>query len=241
VASREWLLARTFVDVSDTLVADFDVLDFLAVLAGRCVELLGVSEAGLMLADSEGVLRVAASSSDTMNLLELFELQHDDGPCVDCYRTKAPVRADDLRSAMSRWPRFAPEALAAGFTSVYAVPMRLRDQVIGSLNLLRSAPGGLDSDELQIAQALADVATIGILQHRAASESKLIAEQLQYALNSRIVIEQAKGVLSASAGLDMDHAFGVLRSYARNNNRRLGEVAQEIAQGTLAPETVVGS
>jgi len=241
VPSRETLLARTFVDVSDTLVLDFDVVDFLAVLAGRCVELLGVSEAGLMLADAEGVLRVAASSSDTMNLLELFELQHDDGPCVDCFRNKTPIREENLRDALSRWPRFAPEAIAAGFSAVYALPMRLREQVIGSLNLLRAEPGVLDSDELLVAQALADVATIGILQHRAASESRLIAEQLQYALNSRIVIEQAKGVLSEHAGLDMDEAFKRIREYTRNHNRLLTEVAQDIARGSLPAADVVGS
>lgn len=240
VASRETLLARTFVDVSDTLVADFDVLDFLTVLAGRCVELLGVSEAGLMLADSEGVLRVAASSSHTMNLLELFELQHDDGPCVDCYRNKVPVREDDLQTALSRWPRFGPEAIAAGFNAVYALPMRLRDQVIGSLNLLRAEPGALDGDELIVAQALADVATIGILQHRAASEGRLIAEQLEFALTSRVVIEQAKGVLSASAKVDMDTAFAGMRGYARSHNQRLTDVAGAIASGSLAATTVLG-
>jgi GAF domain-containing protein len=240
VPSRETQLARTFVDISDTLVLDFDIVDFLGVLAGRCVQLLGVSEAGLMLADSEGVLRVAASSSHTMNLLELFELQYDDGPCVDCYRTKAPVREADLHDAVSRWPRFAPEAIAAGFNSVYALPMRLRDQVIGSLNLLCTEPGVLDADELQVAQALADVATIGILQHRAASESRLIAEQLQYALSSRIFIEQAKGVLSANAGLDMDSAFIAMRDYARSHNRLLAEVARAIAEGSLAATDVLG-
>jgi GAF domain-containing protein len=241
VASRETLLARTFVDVSDTLVADFDVLDFLTVLAGRCVELLGVSEAGLMLADADGVLRVAASSSHTMKLLELFELQHDDGPCVDCYRTKAPVREYDLARALSRWPRFAPEAIAAGFTSAYALPMRLRDMVIGSLNLLRAEPGDLDGDELLVAQALADVATIGILQHRAADESKLVAEQLQHALNSRVAIEQAKGVLAASADLSMEEAFNAIRRYARNTNARLVDVALEIADRSLTGPTVMGT
>ena len=239
MTTRETLLARTFVDISDTLVADFDVLDFLTMLASRCVELLGVSEAGLMLADADGVLRVAASSSHTMNLLELFELQHDDGPCVDCYRTKAPVREDDLQSALDRWPRFTPEAIAGGFHSVYALPMRLRDQVIGSLNLLRADPGLLDGDALIVAQALADVATIGILQHRAAKESKLVAEQLEYALQSRIVIEQAKGVLSARADVDMDAAFSGMRRYARNHNRRLTDVASEIATGKLSASVVL--
>lgn len=237
MASRETLLARTFVDISDTLVADFDVLDFLTMLANRCVELLGVSEAGLMLADANGVLRVAASSSHKMNLLEL---QHDDGPAVDCYRTKAPVREDNLQEAAVRWPEFAPEAIAAGFSSVYALPMRLRDKVIGSLNLLRSEPGELGADELIVAQALADVATIGILQHRAASESQLVAEQLQYALNSRVVIEQAKGVLSAGAGLDMDEAFAAIRKYARGHNQRLIDVAGAIANRSLDARLVSG-
>ena len=241
MTSRERLLAQTFVDVSDTLVLDFDVLDFLALLADRCVELLEVSEAGLMLADPDGVLRVAASSSDAMNLLELFELQHDDGPCVDCYRTKAAVHADDLHDAVDRWPRFAPEAIMAGYSSVYAVPMRLRDQVIGSLNLLRAEPGALDRDELLVAQALADVATIGILQHRAASESRLIAEQLQYALNSRVAIEQAKGILSASVGLEMDEAFKAMRSYARSHNRRLADVARDLTERTLTPAAVLSA
>lgn len=234
------MLARAFVDISDTLVADFDILDFLTVLAGRCVEFLGVTEAGLMLADADGVLRVAASSSHTMNLLELFELQHDDGPCVDCYRTKAPVREGDLHVALSRWPRFAPEAIAAGFNSAYALPMRLRDQVIGSLNLLRADPGELESDDLLIAQSLADVATIGILQHRAARETQLVSEQLQYALNSRIVIEQAKGVLSETLGVDMDDAFTVMRTYARNHNLRLVEVAGAIADRTLDTDAMLG-
>jgi len=234
VASRETLLARTFVDVADTLVADFDIVDFLGVLAGRCVEFFGVSEAGLMLVDADGVLQVAASSSHTMNLLELFELQHEDGPCIDCYRSKAPIREDDLSAATGRWPRFGPEALAAGFHAVYALPMRLRDQVIGSLNLLRAEPGQMDDNDLLVAQSLADVATIGILQHRAADERRLIAEQLEFALKSRIVIEQAKGVLSAHLGLDMAESFTALRQYARNHNRKLHDVAGAITSGALA-------
>ncbi len=234
------MLARAFVDVSDTLVADFDVVDFLTMLAGRCVELLAVSEAGLMLADSDGVLRVAASSSHAMKLLELFELQHDDGPCVDCFRNRVPVREDDLQQALSRWPRFAPEAIDAGFNSAYALPMRLRDEVIGSLNLLRAEPGLLDGDDLLVAQSLADVATIGILQHRAAGESRLVAEQLQYALNSRVLIEQAKGVLAAASGLEMEAAFTSLRQYARSHNERLIEVARAIADRSLPASTVIG-
>jgi hypothetical protein len=168
-----------------------------------------------------------------MELLELFEIQQDEGPCLDCYRTGNPVRCPDLSAAVGRWPRFAPEALAHGYGSVYALPMRLRAQVIGSLNLLRELPGELDANDLVAAQALADVATIGILQQRAASEQRLLAEQLQYALDSRVTIEQAKGVIAEHARLDMDAAFSALRQYARNHNERLVEVAHNVAARTL--------
>jgi len=232
VAQREILLARTFVDVADTLVADFDVVDFLTVLTTRCVELFDLSEAALLLGNGDGV-RVAASSSHEMQLLELFEIQHDDGPSLDCYRTGTRVRCPDLRAATDRWPRFAPEAVASGWESVYALPMRLRDETIGSLNLLRAEPGDLDPADLVAAQALADVATIGILQHRAAEERRLLAEQLQYALDSRVAIEQAKGVVAQHAGLGMDDAFSALRRYARDHNQRLVDVAHAIANRTL--------
>ena len=235
---RETLLARTFVDVADTLVADFDVVDFLTLLTSRCVELFELSEAALLLADPPRGLRVAASSSHEMRVLELFEIQHDDGPSVDCYHAAAPVQCEDLRKGTERWPRFAREALASGWASVHALPMHLRDEVIGALNLLRAEPGPLPPTDLVAAQALADVATIGILQHRTAEEHRLLAEQLQYALNSRVVVEQAKGVLAEHAGLDMDDAFCALRQYARNHNRRLVDVAHAVAERTIAPAEV---
>jgi transcriptional regulator with GAF, ATPase, and Fis domain len=232
-------MAQTFVDISDTLVAEFDVVEFPSVLAGRCVELLDVSEAGLMLADQSGALRIAASSSHTMNLLELFELQHEDGPCTECYRNQGAVGEDDLTTAVDRWPRFVPEALAAGFHSAYALPVRLRDNVIGSLNLLRIESGAIDADDLVLAQALADVATIGILQHRTATENKLVAENLQYALNSRVIIEQAKGVLAAHADVDMDEAFNAMREYARRHHQNLADVAREVAsRGPIVDEVL---
>ena len=238
MAPREELLARTFVDVADTLVADFDVVDFLTLLTVRTVELFALSEAGLLLADPTGGVNVAASSSHRMELLELFEIQHDEGPCLDCFRTGNPVRCPDLTTAFSRWPRFAPEAVAHGYSSVYALPMRLRNQVIGSLNLLREVEGELDENDLVAAQALADVATIGILQQRAASEQRLLAEQLQYALDSRVTIEQAKGVIAEYAGLDMDSAFSALRLYSRNHNARLVDVALAVAGRTLPASAV---
>jgi GAF domain-containing protein len=238
VTDRDELLARTFVEVADTLVRGFDIVDFLSSLALRCVELFETVEAGLMVAESPGSVQVVASSSHQMHLLELFEVQQDQGPCLDCYRTGAPVTSADLAVETGRWPTFAPEALAAGFSSVHALPMRLRDDVIGSLNLLVRPAGGLEPADLTAAQALADVATISILQHRAAEEARLLAEQLQYALNSRVTIEQAKGVLSERSGLDPDTAFESLRNYSRNHNLRLVDVAEGVVRRTLDVDTV---
>jgi transcriptional regulator with GAF, ATPase, and Fis domain len=236
--NREELLNRTFVDVADTLVADFDIVEFLTLLAARCVELFDLAAAGLLLADPQGGVSVAASSDERTQLLELFELQHDEGPCLDCYRQGVAVRCEDLEVDGGRWPTFTPEARARGFASVYALPMRLRQQVIGSLNLLRAEPHGLDVTSLVAAQALADVATIGILQHRAAQEHQLLAEQLQYALTSRVVVEQAKGVLAEHGRLTMDEAFAALRRYSRNHNARLADVARAVVERTLPADSI---
>ena len=241
MASRETLLARTFVEAADTMVADFDVVDFLTTLATRCVELFDASEAGFMLAGPGGGLQVAASSSGSMNHLELFELQHNEGPCVDCYRQGQLVKSEDLRRDLQTWPEFGPEALRAGFESAYALPMRLRETTIGSLNLLRDRPGALAEDDLVDAQALADVATIGLLQHRAADDSQLLTGQLQYALNSRVVIEQAKGVLAQQGDLTIDDAFTALRGYARHHNQRLSDVAHAVAERSLPADAILGS
>jgi GAF domain-containing protein len=235
---RELLLARTFVDLADTLVTDFDVVDFMTTLSSRCVELFDASEAGLMLDSGDG-LAVAASSSRSMNHLELFELQHDEGPCVDCFRSGEPIVSLDLSQDLERWPRFAPEALAADFQAVYALPLRLRDTTIGSLNLLRVERGPLSDDDLSAAQALADVATIGLLQHRAAEDAERLTGQLQHALESRIVIEQAKGVLAEHSKLSTDLAFEALRRYSRNYNRRLSDVARDIIERALDPANIV--
>lgn len=230
--SRE-LLTRTFVDVADTLVADFDIVEFLTLLSTRCVELFDLAAAGLLLADPYGGVSVAASSDERMQLLELFELQHDEGPCLDCYHEGVAIVCEDLEQERTRWPVFTSEARSCGFASVYALPMRLRDTIIGSLNLLRADTHGLDALDLEAAQALADVATIGILQHRAAAEHQLLAEQLQYALTSRVVVEQAKGVVAEYARVTMDDAFDALRSYSRNHNRRLVDVARALVDRTL--------
>jgi len=231
--SREALLSRTLVELADTLVADFDVVDLLSLLIDRCVDVVDVGAAGLMLSAPEGDLRVMASSSQATRLLELFELQAQEGPCLDAYRTGQPVANQDLAAANVQWPRFAAEALAAGFRSVHALPMRLRGQVLGALNLFHREPGKMRTADLEAAQALADVATIAILQHQAALDAKILNEQLNHALNSRIVIEQAKGMVAERQDLGMQQAFDALRNHARTHNRRLAEVAQDIVGGRL--------
>src|ERR1700685_471279 len=229
---RERRLAETFVELADTLIDYFDVIDFLQVLAVRCVELLGVGAAGIMLAGQGGSLMTVAASDERARLLELFEIQNDEGPCRDCYRLGAAVVNVDLDGARERWPQFAPQAIARGFRSANALPLRLRSQVIGSLNLFHADADGLDSAELRLAQALADAATIGILQQRSIRRGEVVAGQLQAALTSRVVIEQAKGVLAERLQISTDDAFAVLRTAARSRNRLLSDLAREVASGS---------
>jgi GAF domain-containing protein len=235
---REAKLARTLVELADTLVADFDVVELLTLLTDRCVDVLDVDAAGLMLVSVEGDLRVMASSSEAARLLELFEVQSQEGPCLDCFRTGQPVLNQDLAATGGRWPRFSAEAFADGFRAVHAVPMRLRGNIIGALNLFHAEPTHLPGADIEAAQALADVATIAVLQHRAALEAQVLNEQLSQALNTRIVIEQAKGVVAERQRLDMEQAFAYLRTYARNHNRRLADVAREVIAGTLPAEAL---
>jgi GAF domain-containing protein len=235
---REAVLARTLVELADTLVADFDVVELLTLLADRCVEVLDVGAAGLMLAAPGGELRVMASSSEAMRVLELFELQAQEGPCLDCYRTGLPVVNQNLTAVNGRWPLFAAEVLASGFQSVHALPMRLRGSVIGALNLFHVEPGEMRQADVDAAQALADVATIAVLQHRASLEAQVLNDQLNHALNTRIVIEQAKGMVAEREGLDMEQAFAALRNHARNHNLRLVDVAEGVISGTLAAKAL---
>ncbi len=228
------LLSRTFVELADTLIDAYDPVGFLHTLTARCLALFGAAEAGVMLTNQRGGLEVLASSSERMRLLGLFELQSEEGPCFDCHRSGERVDAEHLEESIARWPRFAPAALDAGFRSVLAFPMRLRDDRIGALNLFLSAPGGLEAGDLAVAQAFADVATIGIVHERSVREAYGLAEQLQSALQTRAVIEQSKGVLAEQAGMDIDEAFVRMRDYAREHNRRLDDVAQGIISGEVS-------
>jgi transcriptional regulator with GAF, ATPase, and Fis domain len=236
VSAREALIARTFVELADTLVEGYDVIDFLHSLTERCVTLLDVAEAGVVLADVHGELRALASSSERMRLLELIELQQQDGPCLDSWREGSPVRADDVQEAAARWPRFVPAAVESGFRSVYALPLRLRSERIGALNLFSERTGGLSEADEGLAQALADVATIGILHERFLREHETLAAQLQTALNSRVALEQAKGIVAEQAAVEVDEAFNLLRAYARHHNRRLGEVVNDVIRHVVSAE-----
>ena len=230
---REGKLTRAFVSLADTLVADYDLVELLHRLVDDCVDLLDAAAAGLLLSDQRGSLQVMASSSEQTRLLELLQLHADQGPCLECFNSGEAVMVGDLAERAYLWPVFAAEAQRQGFRSVHALPMRLRSETIGTLNLFRTGLGPLPDEDLQVAQALADVATIGIFQHRALARSEVLSGQLQVALNSRIIIEQAKGVLAERDTLDVDQAFTRLRSYARDHSQALVEVARAVVEGTV--------
>lgn len=226
---REMVLARAFVGLADSLVGDYDIIDLLDRLAGYSVELLAAEAAGILLVDARSQLRVVASTNEQSDWMELLQLEADEGPCVDCVRAGAPVSVADLTDVESRWPRFIASLAERGeYGSVHALPLRLRGEAIGALNLFHHRPGALPDADLVLAQALADVATIGILSERAISRDEVLNEQLQTALTSRIIIEQAKGVLAQLGDLTMDAAFGALRRYARDHNLRLSELARQV-------------
>lgn len=232
--AREALLVRTLVQLADNLVDDFDVVELLSMLSDRCVEVLDVGAAGVMLVPPGGELRVVASSNEAMRIVELFELQADEGPCLDCYRSGEAVVNADLTAVDHRWPRFAPVAVEAGFRRVHALPMRLRGATIGALNLFGTDRGELTLDDVAAGQALADVATIAILQQRVVTQARLLNDQLNQALSTRVVIEQAKGVLAERSNLTMNVAFETMRTYARAHNQRLGDVARRVVERSLS-------
>jgi GAF domain-containing protein len=226
--SRARRVSAAFVKIADTLVADYDVFDLLHTLVEESVGILDAAAAGLVLVDPAGDLQVMASTSEESQLVEVLQLEAGAGPCVDCFRTGAVVTIDDIAEDASRWPLFQSAALSQGFRSVHAVPMRLRSRTIGALNLFGHEPGALSAEDAAIAQAFADVATISLLQERAAKENAIVNEQLQRALNSRIRIEQAKGVIAHTVDVDMNQAFALLRDYARSHNQTIDETAEKV-------------
>jgi GAF domain-containing protein len=218
-------LAEVFVAMADTLVDEFDLIDFLHTLTTHVVEVTGAAEAGVLLLDGlQGLSQVAASSEDT-ELLELLQIQHAEGPCVEAVRNREPVLVPDISSTFDRWPLFAPRAFDAGFQSVHAFPMRLRDQMIGSLNVFGRVPAGLAPGDVPVLQALADLSTIAILHEQSLHRAEVLTEQLQFALSSRVTIEQAKGAVARALGVGVDAAFEILRSHARTEQMRLTDLS----------------
>jgi transcriptional regulator with GAF, ATPase, and Fis domain len=236
-------IAQVFVELADTLVENFDVVDFLQTLTDRYVELLGVDASGLMLSDQRGGLQVMTATMQRARILELFELQIQEGPCLDCFNTANAITNVDLTQPETdnQWPAFTPAAARAGFGTTHALPMRLRGQVIGALNLFNDKPVQLGDNDLTVAQAMADVATIGLLHQRNTHEQRVLSEQLQTALHSRVLIEQAKGALAAHTTLDVNQAFHKIRAYARSNSLTLTDVATAILNGAMSSDILVNA
>ncbi|WP_299035823.1 GAF and ANTAR domain-containing protein [uncultured Pseudokineococcus sp.] len=226
-------LAEVFVELADTLVDEFDVVDFLQVLTERAVELLGADAAGLMLADQRGGLRLMTSTTQRAGSLEAFEIQSSEGPCMDCFATGAPVVNVDLAGAGERWPAFTAAAAEQGYGAAHALPLRLRGHVVGAMNLFTDAAVRLGEEDVAVGQSMADIATIGLLQQRSLREQTVLSEQLQGALTSRVLVEQAKGVLAERAGVDVGEAFALMRSHARRRGTTLTSIATAVVEGSL--------
>jgi transcriptional regulator with GAF, ATPase, and Fis domain len=239
--AREDRLLETFVTLADTLVDQYDIIDFLQTLAECCVDLVDVSAAGIMLADETGELRHAACSTEQMRFVELMELQLEEGPCFDAFQDQVPVVCRSAQDAAARWPKFAPRAKAGGFSGYSAVPMRLRTQVIGALNLFSFDEIALSDSDIKVVQAMADVATIGILHERLIRDATAFSTQLKVALESRVVIEQAKGIIAEHKKISVDEAFEQIRSFARSHNRLLSDTAREIITGKLIGDEFDGA
>ena len=237
--SRERDVTNAFVSVASSLATGYDVVDLLSTLTTECAQLLDVASAGLLLADQLGVLHVLAASSEHARLLEVTQLKGDEGPCVDCYRTGKPIAVPDLDDVVLRWPLFVAAAQSVGFASVHALPMRLGSNVLGALGLFGTTAGALNDDDLSLGQALADVASVALVQDTSAADKAVINEHLQRALTRRVIIEQAKGVIAQQGQLEMGVAFEVLRRYARNNDLRVTNVAHAVTSRSLPAQQLL--
>lgn len=236
---REAAVSRAFVELANSMVDGVDVVDLLGRLTAECAQLLDIASAGLLLADRRSVLHVVAASSEATRSLEMFQLQREQGPCLDCFHTGEPVSVPDLSAEAERWPAFVGAAQDAGFASVHALPMRLKDNVLGALGLFGTTAGALDDDDLNLAQALAHVASVALVADRASTDRTAVAEQLQNALSSRVLVEQAKGLLAQLGSLEMEQAFGALRRYSRDHNERLSDVAGRVVSRKLGGQAVI--
>lgn len=236
---RERAVSTVFVALASDLATGSDVVDVLSGLTASCAQLLDIASAGLLLANRRGKLQIVAASSEATRVLEMFQLQVEQGPCLDCFHSRTPVSVPNLSKETTRWPQFAAAAQNQGFASVHAVPMRLQDHALGVLGLFGTQTGPLNGQDLALAQAFADVASVALIQDRSAADSHQVTSQLQGALDSRIVIEQAKGILAHHGSLDMEQAFAALRHFSRNHNQRLTDVARTLTSRQLDPEHVL--
>jgi GAF domain-containing protein len=224
---RERDVVQAFVSLVDSLLDDFDIVELLTTLTERCAQLLDVATAGLLLADAQGELHLMAATSRRTHDLEIFQLQSDQGPCLDCYRSGAPVSVANLAES-DRWPLFVAAATEAGFASVHAVPMRAMNSVLGALGLFGTAAGALSDHDLDVAQALAHVATVAILQNQRTVDTTVISPGLRNALLSRITVDQATGFVYERTGLSMDDSFRRLRDYAHRHRKHLTEISRQL-------------
>lgn len=236
--SREERINEAFLKVADTLMDSYDVVDLLSMLVHECTDLLGQQGGGILIADVTGDLELLASTSEAAEFVEVMQLAAGLGPCVECFETGKPVAVPDISAIGDRWPQFQKAALARGFHSLHATPMRLRGKVVGTMNLMGTSTGGLDDRDVALAQALADVAIIGILQERSLRDPRILSEQLHLALDTRVLVEQAKGVLAHVIGLDMEDAFNTLRRYGRENRLPLREVAEGVVNRSIDASTL---
>lgn len=235
-AEREGEVAAAFMSLTSTLATSYDIVDLLDQLASHCARLLDIRSAGLLIADGLGVLHVLAASNEQTRQLEVLQLQRDEGPCLDCFHSGSPVLVPDLVDSSARWPQFVPAARAAGFASVHAVPVRLRNNVLGALGLFGDTPGQLNAQDLALGQALADVASLALVHARVVPDQMAISDQLQAALTSRVLIEQAKGLVAQRSGVDVAAAFVLLRRYARDHGQRLNHIAGQVVARHLSIE-----
>lgn len=231
--TREQKVTAAFVAVADTLIDSYDMVDLLHTLVGVCADVLDTDAGGLMLGDSTGRMQLVASTSESAELVEVLQINAGSGPCLDCFASGTSVTVGDIAATGERWPDFRDAALSRGFRSVHATPLRLRGTVLGTMNLFSSRLGELNDADIAVSQALADVATIGILRERSIQDSGIVAEQLQRALHSRVLVEQAKGAVAQMTGISPDEAFGILRKYARDHNLSLGAVCGGLLDRTL--------
>lgn len=232
-ASREQRISAAFVAVADTLTTDFDVLDLLHTLVEQCTQILDTSAGGLMLMDGNGELQLMTSTSEAADFVEVMQLNASAGPCIECFRTGTAQSVPSIKDLGERWPDFQKAAIGGGFKSAHATPMRLRGQVIGTMNLFSTKRGALSERDAAVAQALTDVATIGILQERMVKEVNTMAEQLHKALDSRVLVEQAKGMIAHSLDMDMDAAFSAIRAYAHANKLTIRAVAEGVSDRSI--------